>query len=110
MPVDFGTEYPLGEFLERNRLIYRFKNGTYGILESGEISMNLSTEHFKLNTLPTKSVGPSVVIKPMSLGDLFNYDDVEFKDPNGTDQQLSSFVQEMKGYIQKYGRAIYRSY
>jgi hypothetical protein len=39
----------------------------------------------------------------MALGDLFNYDDVEFKDENLANQQMGKFTQQMKSLIEKYG-------
>jgi len=104
--VPFGTSYPLGEFLERNKLIYRFKNGLFGTLESEQLSVNLSSIPLKLTPLQTKpGIVPSapVQIAPLALGDMFNFDDVEFKDENVANQQMSTFIQQMKQMIQKYG-------
>jgi len=101
--VAFGTEYPLGEFMERNKLIYNFKNGLFGSLESGQLSMNVAGGQLSLQApKPEVPTGP-VQITTMAIGDLFNYDDVKFKDPAMVDQQLGNFVQEVKGYIEKYG-------
>jgi hypothetical protein len=102
--VAFGTEYPLGEFLERNKLIYKFKNGLYGTLESGQISMNLSAIPLRLSTATTPTPEQPVAISTMALGDLFTYNDVSFKDPNIVDQQLGKFVQEVKDAAAKYGQ------
>ncbi len=104
LAVDFGTEYPLGEFLERNKLIYRFKNGTFGTLESGAISMNLSSINLKINPQQVKTVIQPVTISPMVIGDVFNFDSVDFKDPAVANQQITKFVQQVKGGIQKYGQ------
>jgi len=104
--VPFGTSYPLGEFLERNNLIYGFKNGLFGVLESGQLSVNLSSIPLKLTPAQTTpGIVPSAPIKiiPMALGDLFNYDDVEFKDENVANQQMGKFTQQMKSLIEKYG-------
>ena len=101
--VDFGTEYPLGEFMERNKLIYKFKNGTFGTLESGQLSMNLSGITIKIN--PPRGVAPEtpVQVQSMAIGDVFNFDSVDFKDENAAQQQYGAFIQQMKGNIQKYG-------
>lgn len=102
--VAFDTEYPLGEFLERNKLIYKFKNGLFGTLESGQISMNLATIPLKLSTATTPTPEQPVAISTMALGDLFTYNDVSFKDPAIVDQQLGKFVQELKDAAAKYGQ------
>lgn len=103
--VPFGTEYPLGEFLERNKVVYKFKNGTFGTLETGQISMNLSGPTLNLN--PPQGARPKipVQVQPMAIGDVFNFDSVDFKDENAAQQQYGAFVQQMKGNIQKYGQA-----
>lgn len=106
--VPFGTSYPLGEFLERNKLIYRFKNGLFGTLESGQLSVNLSSIPLKLTSGQTKpGIVPSAPIKitPMTLGDLFEYNSIEFKDENVANQQMGKFTQQMKSLIEKYGEA-----
>ena len=104
--VAFGTDYPFGEFFERNKLIYKFKKGLWGTLESGQISMNLSSINLTLSkSSPTsKQIDAPVIINTMALGDLFNYDDIEYKDPAIVEQQLSKYSQEIKGYITKYGQ------
>lgn len=102
--VAFGTEYPLGEFLERNKLIYQFKNGLYGTLESGQISMNLASSQLTLSKPQSEQPTAPVSVTTMELGDLFVYDGADFKDPSVVDQQLGKFVQEVKGYITKYGQ------
>jgi hypothetical protein len=104
--VAFGTPYPFGEFLERNKLIYKFKNGLFGTLESGQISVNLSSIPLKLTTTqssPGMVPTAPIQITPMTLGDLFNYNDVEFKDDNIANQQMAKFIQQMKSLIEKYG-------
>jgi hypothetical protein len=104
--VAFGTPYPFGEFLERNKLIYRFKSGLFGMLESGQISVNLSSIPLKLTPAQTSpGIVPSapIQITPMTLGDLFNYDNIEFKDENAANQQMARFIQQIKSLIEKYG-------
>lgn len=105
--VKFGTDYPLGEFLERNKIIYKFSNGNFGTLESGQIQMNLASIQLKLNTqaTPTTRETPiaQVTIRPMIIGDIFNFDTVDFKDESTAQQQYGAFIQQIKGYIQQYG-------
>jgi outer membrane protein OmpA-like peptidoglycan-associated protein len=111
--VEFGTEYPLGEFLENNKLVYKFKAGSYGTLESGQISMNLSSApiNFTQQSPETAIVNvANATIKTLDLQDLFNYNDAEFKNPDGATQQLGSYIQEMKGYIEKYGQPFIDGY
>jgi outer membrane protein OmpA-like peptidoglycan-associated protein len=103
--VPFGTPYPLGEFLERNKVIYSFKNGLFGTLESGAISMNLATIPLKLTVSPSSplAAAPPVQIQPMAIGDLFDYNGIEFKDDNTANQQMSQFTQQIKSVVEKYG-------
>jgi hypothetical protein len=103
--VTFGTEYPLGEFLERNKLIYKFKNGLFGTLESGQISMNLASIPLRLTSETAPIPEQPVAISTMAIGDLFTYNDISFKDPNIVDQQLGKFVQEVKNAATKYGQS-----
>jgi hypothetical protein len=103
--VDFGTEYPLGEFLERNKLVYKFKNGTFGTLESGQIQMNLKGVPLRINPPQGKTITQPVTISTVAIGDVFNFDSVEFKDPTSVNQQISRFVQEVKGGIARYGQS-----
>lgn len=105
LAVDFGTEYPLGEFLERNKLVYKFKNGTFGTLESGAISMNLASINLRINPQQVKAVVKPVTITPMVIGDIFNFDSIDFKNPDAANQQISTFVQEIKNGIKGYGQA-----
>lgn len=103
--VDFGSEYPLGEFFERNKLVYKFSNGTFGVLESGQLSMNLAGIPLKLEQSadkPEVSVAP-VPIRTMALGDVFNFDSVDFKDENLARRQYGTFIQQIRDLIQKYG-------
>jgi len=102
--VPFGTEYPLGEFLERNKVVYRLKNGTFGTLESGQISMNLYAPTLKI--YPPQGAAPEapVQVQPIAIGDVFNFDSVDFKDENIAQQQYGEFIRQMKANIQKYGR------
>lgn len=104
--VPLGTEYPLGEFLERNKVIYSFSNGTFGILESGGLTSNLIAAKFNFNPVKTttgQTVATPAIIKPIVLGDVFNFDGVDFKDENVAQQQYATFIQQMKENIQKYG-------
>jgi hypothetical protein len=103
--VDFGTEYPLGEFFERNKLIYKFGNDMFGILESGQLNMNLAGIPLKLEQTTNK---PQVAVAPisistMALGDVFNFDSIEFKDENLARRQYGAFIQQIRHLIQKYG-------
>jgi hypothetical protein len=102
--VAFGTEYPLGEFISRNKLIYQFKNGLFGTLEFGQISIDVSSPQFKLNAATTAAPSTPIQISTVALGDLFVYDDVAFKDANIVNQQIGKFVQEVKGAIAQYGQ------
>lgn len=102
--VDFGTDYPLGEFLERNKIVYKFKNGTFGTLESGAIQLDLASINFKLNQPKNVTTAPPVSIGILSLGDIFNFDTVDFKDVNAAEQQMLKFVQNIKANIEKYGQ------
>lgn len=108
--VPFGQEYPLGEFFDRNKIIYKFKNGNYGILESGMISMDVSSAKlsFKQPEVPAKPT--TITVQTLVLQDLFNFNDAEFKSPEIVGQQMSKYVQEIKGYIQKYGQAFIDAY
>lgn len=103
--VDFGTEYPLGEFLERNKLVYKFKNGTFGTLDSGQIQMNLRGIPLRINSPQTKTVVQPVTISTVAIGDVFNFDTVDFKDPAVVNQQISKFVQEIKNGVARFGQA-----
>lgn len=103
--VDFGSEYPLGEFFERNKLIYKFGNDMFGILESGQLNMNLAGIPLKLEQTTNK---PQVAVAPisistMALGDVFNFDSIEFKDENLARRQYGAFIQQIRHLIQKYG-------
>jgi hypothetical protein len=102
--VPFGTEYPLGEFMERNKLIYKFKSGLFGILESGALTINLSSIPIKLAPSETSPATPPIQIQPMALGDVFNFDDIEFKDENMANQLIARFTQQMKSLIEKHGQ------
>ncbi|HOG38681.1 MAG TPA: hypothetical protein PLD95_04430 [bacterium] len=103
--VDFGSEYPLGEFFERNKLIYKFGNDMFGILESGQLNMNLAGIPLKLEQTtnrPQVAVAP-ISISTMALGDVFNFDSIEFKDENLARRQYGAFIQQIRHLIQKYG-------
>lgn len=102
--IEFGREYPLGEFLNRNKLIYKFKNGTFGTLESGALFMNLKSIDLRINSPATKTVTQPITINTVAIGDVFNFDSVEFKDPASVEKQISSFVRDIKMGIQQYGQ------
>jgi len=108
--VPFGTEYPLGEFFERNRVVYKFKNGTFGTLESGGLMMDLSSVKLGFNVpiAPTKPA--TITVDTLVLQDMFNFNDDEFKNPDQVAQQIGTYVQEIKGYIQKYGQPFIDGY
>lgn len=104
--VPIGTEYPLGEFLERNKILYAFSDGSFGVLESGGLTSNLAAAKLTLTPVTTTTgqiVEKPAAIKPVVIGDVFNFDSVDFKDESTAQQQYATFIQEMKGYIQKYG-------
>lgn len=102
--VPFGTEYPLGEFMERNKLIYKFKNGLFGMLESGALTINLSSVPIKLARPQVVTQTAPVQIQPMALGDIFNFDNIEFKDENSANQLIARFSQQIKSLIEKFGQ------
>ena len=106
LAVPYGTGYPLGEFLERNKLIYVFKNGLFGILESGALNIDLTGFQFIINQQQKTFVPQTPVqIQTIQLQDLFNYNGIEFKNEAQTNQQVYAFVQQVKELIQKYGQA-----
>lgn len=105
MAVPYGTEYPLGEFLERNKLVYQFKNGVFGILESGALYIDLSGFQLKINPPVQNAPAAPIQIQTIQLQDLFNYNGVDFKNEAQTNQQVYAFVQQVKELIQKYGQA-----
>lgn len=104
LSVAFGTDYPLGEFLERNKLVYKFKNGTFGTLESGAIQMNLGSVNLQIQQPKNVTTTQPVTVATMSLGDIFNFDSVDFKDENIANQQMTKFVQSIKANIEKFGQ------
>ncbi len=102
--VDFGTDYPLGEFLERNKIVYKFKNGTFGTLESGDIQLDLASIDLKVEQPKNVATTQPISIGILSLGDIFNFDSVDFKDQNAAEQQILKFVQNIKTNIEKFGQ------
>jgi len=102
--VPFGTDYPLGEFFIRNKILYKLDKKMYGYLESGGLLMDLSgiplSLNFQRNTVLKME---PVTIKMIEFYDLFAYNRTEFKDKNIANQQLSQFIKDMKDLITKYG-------
>ena len=77
----------------------------FGILESGQLNMNLAGIPLKLEQTTNK---PQVAVAPisistMALGDVFNFDSIEFKDENLARRQYGAFIQQIRHLIQKYG-------
>lgn len=102
MAIDIQKPYPLGEFFERNKIIYKFPTGQYAVLESGNIMADIGG--FDLNIDPPKKTTANPInINLIALGDVFTIGDTSFKDETKVNQKLQSFVQEIKGYIEKYG-------
>ena len=102
--IPIGQEYPFGEFFDRNKVNFKFPDGTFGVLESGYLTADLVATQIRLSAPAAQQVSPTIQISPMEFQDTFNFNDVEFKDVNATGQQIQAFVQQIKGYIQKYGQ------
>lgn len=102
--IPITEKYPLGEFLSRNKVNYKFPDGTYGILESGYLIADLVSTQIRIPTqTPKKKHMAPINVSIMNLQDVFNFGDVSFKDEARTGQQIQLFVQQVKGYIEKYG-------
>lgn len=101
--IQIGQEYPFGEFFERNKVDFKFPDGTFGTLETGNLVADLTSTQIKIAPPQTQEGTTPVQIKPLQLLDSFNITDAEFKDENTTNQQLQSFVQQVKGYVENYG-------
>ena len=105
MAVDVTKGYPLGEFFDRNKIIYKFPGGQYGIMESGDLMTDVEGINISLNPPPEQSQrqGRPINVKAMALADVFAFGEVEFKDEGKVNQRLQSFVQELKQHIESYG-------
>lgn len=106
LAIDMGTPYPLGEFMETNKVIYRLPNNMYGELESGYIIgdivgpvLAIKPPEQKPGQLPQDQVR----IQPMGLADVFEFGTVDFKDPGRTNQRIQQFVQQFKENIERFG-------
>jgi hypothetical protein len=116
----FGTHYPLGDFFARNKMYYKIgktprgkdRNGNrisshtvYGLLESGQISMQLLPIELKPEEKAPAIQGPTTTIPivPLRLIDSFNFDDITFADEGKTNQEINAFVKDMKNKISQYG-------
>jgi hypothetical protein len=104
--ISIKKSYPLGEFFENNKAIFRFKSGAYGTLESGSILMTLIAPEIKIKPGPTQLAPQTIAITTLSLQDSFNFDDINFKDETQTNQQLEAFIQDTKAKVTKYGEPL----
>jgi len=117
--VPLGTEYPLGEFFQRNRLIYRFidsgtKEVRFATIETGQLQMNLASANIKLPTPVATTqqnvASGSVPVRTLELQDLFNYDTAEFQNADAVNSLVGQYIQEMKKNIQDFGESFIKGY
>lgn len=103
MAIDVKTPYPLGEFFENNKIIYKFPNGMYGILESGYLMADIVSPQLSIKPPEQPTYMTPINVEPMALADVFEFGTVDFKDEARTNQRIQQFVQQIKGYIEKFG-------
>lgn len=103
MAIDVRTPYPLGEFFENNKIIYKFPNGMYGILESGYLMADVVVPQLSIKPPAQPTYAAPINVEMMELGDVFEFGTADFKNAERTNQRIQQFVQQIKGYIEKYG-------
>jgi hypothetical protein len=105
--LTLSQPYPLGEFMEKNKLVYNLGQGAngiqmYGYLESGNLFIHLMEIDLTLpNAETTQTTAPQMIQLP-ELIDIFNFDSVDFKNPQVAEQQLGSFIKNIKENIRIY--------
>ena len=109
LAVDVRRPYPLGEFFEQNKVVYKFPpelKGIYGVLSMNMVVADLSS----INLTPAApKVQQQTYSAPVNfdfpgLGDVFNFGDVTFKDEDSVNRAIQGFVQKMKQYAAEYGQ------
>lgn len=105
MAIPINKPYPLGEFFERNHITYKFPGGLFGVLESGNLMADIISTPLKFAppAVRQQPIMAPINVETMALADVFTFGDVTFKDEARVNQQIQMFIQQIKGYIEKYG-------
>ena len=107
LAIDVRRPYPLGEFLQDNKVVFKFPEAYGGYF--AELTSNmLMADLTSVDLVPAPKVQKQTQMAPtikqfMGLGDVFNFGEVSFKDEAKTNQTLQSFIQQLKGYAEQYG-------
>jgi len=112
--VPFGKKYPLGEFFNRQPLIFRFPkpyDNSYGYLSIVDVESDVSTITLQPDITPNS--GPKTketYIAPerftfRGLGDVFNFGDVTFKNEERVNQELHGYKKKKKRFHERFGES-----
>jgi hypothetical protein len=104
LAIDVNRPYPLGEFFKQNKAIFKLPNNLFAILESGNLMADIISAPLKLNSPPEETYTAPLKVETMALADVFTFGDVNFKDDARVNQQIQTFIQQIKEYITKYGQ------
>jgi len=103
MAVPVSKPYPLGEFLQSNKVAFRLPGGLFAVLESGNLMADIVSTPLRIAAPPQKAYTAPINVQAMALADVFNFADVSFKDEARTSQQIQAFVGQIKQFIDKFG-------
>lgn len=97
----------LGDFLAKgqNKAVYRFTESIYGILETSNVTTDLTD--LALNFTPSQAsttAPPEVVVNLLELENIFEFDKTNFLNVNEVNQKIKTYIDEINGNIQKYGQ------
>lgn len=110
--IDINRNYPLGEFFNRNEVIFKFPESY------GEIYAVLQAEDINTDLTPITLIPAPAKVKPQQqqinyapinvdfsgLGDVFNFGDVTFKDEESVNNALQGYINGLKQNINTYGQ------